>query len=611
MCGIIAVVSTRAVINHPLFNRARDTMTHRGPDAEGAVFLQNGLVALGHRRLAIMDLSKAANQPMNHGPLWVTYNGEIYNYPALRKELERLGIHFKTNSDTEVLLHGYRVWGKDLCKHLTGMFAFAIWDNEHQTLFLGRDHLGQKPLYYAEFDGKFVIASEIKAIRMLMATNPKIRKEALLDHIIYDFVPEPYTWYENIKCVLPGHQLTVKAQGDRVELKEEPYWTYTPPATPLSMTTEEALEIMGDEIEKAVKSHLMADVEVGAFLSGGTDSSCVVALANHYMNHPIRTFSVGFGSSDEDELPLARETARRVGAIHTEGIVNESEFGSSLDDVLKMFDQPFADSSLVPMLKVAEIASKSVKVVLTGDGGDEAFGGYNLGAYISPALNKNIWRNASLSRSSARALLIHLYERVIFRMFGAAYWSARKQSPRYLSSTSRQRNLFGKELADCLQHYDHRWVYEKNKDSALDPFRQAQWHNIKFILPGKMLAKVDRCAMHHSLEARSPFLSHTLIETMLNMPTSVRNPNNDWYKGLFRQWARNKIPANVINAPKRGFGAPSQWKPVTNGSFGIETLNHCVDASFVQPDAWPEIKRKPRLFWKLLQVERALETGVI
>lgn len=611
MCGILVALSLNKPINHAHFDEARDSMRHRGPDAAGSVFFQNSKVAIGHRRLSIMDLSDSANQPMQLGDLWLSYNGEIYNYPELRRELEKLGCCFKTQSDTEVLLHGFKVWGQKLCDHLSGMFAFAIWDCEKRKLFLGRDHIGQKPLYFSQSHGQFIVASEIKAITALIGQRPRIRKEAILDHIIYDFVPEPYTWYEDVHCVRPGHQLMVTEHFNYFECEESQYWTFTPPSSPSPLSKEDALDLMGEEIEKAVKSHLMADVEVGAFLSGGVDSSCVVALTSQFVNHPVRTFSVGFGSSDEDELPLARETAHAVGALHAEGQVSEKDFGTSMDDILQMFDQPFADSSLVPTLRVAELAAKDVKVVLTGDGGDEAFGGYNLGKYISPALDNNVWRNASLSRGGIKSLLIHFYESAYFHLLGPEFWYAREKQPRFVNSTKRFCGLFGADLAASLKDYDHKWVYEAGKVDGLDPFRQAQWHHLKFILPGKMLVKVDRCSMYHSLEARSPFLSHTLLETMFSMPTAVSNPDEDWYKGLFRQWAADKIPQNVINAPKRGFGAPGGWSPFASGKAGVEVLSHCIDASYVSPKAWPEIKRKPRLFWKFLQVERALEMGVI
>ena len=544
MCGILAALSYFPIDrNH--FDRSRDSLGHRGPDSAGSEYFQSDYVALGHRRLAILDLSTAANQPMRLGYLWITYNGEIYNYKELKSQLEKQGCHFCSNSDTEVLLHGYRIWGKDLCSHLSGMFAFCIWDDSLKELFVARDHIGQKPLYYASLEKQFVIASEIKAIKAFVG-GFKMREESFIDFLIYDCVPDPNTWFKGINSLEPGFNMMVTKKSDSFKCEINKYWDYTPNIEPAVISTSDALEQMGEEIRKTVRMHLLADVEVGAFLSGGTDSSSIVSLASRYLNHPIRTFSIGYGSPNGGELPLARLTARMVGAIHKERIVSEEDYQTSINKVLDMFDQPFADSSLVPTERVAALAAEDVKVVLTGDGGDEIFGGYNLGWYLSPWLSMHKYKLTNLNRGNIKMLLTDIVEKIYYAFFGASRWQGKDNFLRHRATKNRVIKLVESKLAPIFREYDPHWAYKSFYEPKLDPLRRAQWLHIKVVLPGKMLMKVDRCTMTHSLEARSPFLSHRLVEMMLNMPTEVRNPVPNWYKALFRMWLKGLIPEAVL-----------------------------------------------------------------
>jgi len=561
--------------------------------------------------LSILDLSSAANQPMQLGSLWITYNGEIYNYPELRRELEKMGCIFRTGSDTEVLLHGFKMWGESLCDHLLGMFAFAIWDDYSSKLFIGRDHVGQKPLFYSEGNGIFIVASEIKAIRPLLKRQLHLRQESVLDFILYDYVPDPFTWYKEVKSLLPGHHMTVKKNDLSFDVKINEYWDFTPNPDPCLISTKDATDMMAEAIETSVKSHLLADVDVGAFLSGGADSSCVVSLASKYTEHPLRTFSIGFGSPDEDELPLARKTAKMVGSIHQERIINRNDFLDSSERVLQIFDQPFADTSLVPTESVSAFAAEHVKVVLTGDGGDEAFGGYNLGTYISPTLNNKVRQQKNTTKSELKQLLTYMVSNFYFKLFGSKKYYDQVNFPQYVHSANRAKGLFGSAFSAELANYDHRWVHRLYQSNGLDPFRQAQWYHIKFILPGKMLVKMDRCSMQHSLEARSPFLSHKLIELMLNMPTTIRNPDEDWYKGLFRSWLADKVPTDVLKAPKRGFAVPKTWTPTTSYEYKEKLLKNCTEAAFVSPSSLQRILSRPKLLWKFLQIEGALDAGLI
>ncbi len=592
------------------FNRARDTMTHRGPDAGESVFLQNDYIALGHRRLSILDLSVAANQPMQLDSLWVSFNGEIYNYPELRKKLEIKGCQFRTSSDTEVLLHGYRVWGENLCDHLSGMFAFVIWDDTSKEMFIARDHVGQKPLYYYQVGKQFVAASEIKAIKALYGSHLELRQESLIDFQYFDFVPEPFTWYENIKCVLPGHRMKISFKNNSFNSASEQYWNFTPDPEPTPISQSNALDFLGEHVEKAVKSHLLADVEVGAFLSGGADSTAIVSTATQFLDDPIKTFSIGFGNSDGDELPLARETANTFGSIHTEGIVSKEDYLASMGVLFDIFDMPFADDSLIPTERVSALAAKDVKVVLTGDGGDEAFGGYLYGRYLSPFLQlKPKHRRNNLG--GLRNSLWSSFDKLSYMVQGAEKWRNNHSSLlRGQRVRSRVDTLLGEDMAKKLKSYDPNWVYDQYRNSEIDTFRLAQWMSIKISLPNKYLVKVDRSSMRHSLEARSPFLSHTLLEAMLNLPTNIRNPENNWYKGLFRNWLTNKIPENVLNAQKRGFAIPRTWTLVPPSGNTTQLLPRCIEASFINPSAVSRITKEPRVYWKFLQLEQALEKGL-
>lgn len=611
MCGILIVFGLNP-INRARFDAARDTLLHRGPDAQQSAFLEDGRLALGHTRLSIIDLSSRANQPMRSGSLWVTFNGEIYNSPELRQELKLKGCEFSTSSDTEVLLHGYRIWGEDLCERLLGMFAFVIWDDREKRLFLGRDHFGQKPLYYTEINGEFVAASEIKAIKAYARRQFPLRRESIIDSMVQDFVAEPNTWFQGIEALPAGHQMSIRRQcGGTLRMAIKNYWSFEPPLEPEPINRKNALERLTVELDASIRSHLLADVEIGAFLSGGIDSTGIVTLASQVISHPIKTFSIGFGG--DDELPLARATATQIGSVHREAVVTENDFRASLDKVLSLFDQPFADTSLVPTERVSALAAEQVKVVLTGDGGDECFGGYDYGRYLGPGLADK--RAAVFARHRIRAAFESWWEQFRWIALGHERW-ARKARERLVNVRrlrKKHSGILAPKLLAELDGYDPSWIYRKHRDLKRDSFRDAQWVGIKVPLPSKMLAKVDRCSMAHSLETRAPFLNPRLVELMLNLPTAVTNPRNSWYKGMLRQWLDGKILNEVLAAPKRGFSVPKIWSQVSRERFreNEEILPLCVSAGLVQPAAWRKMKTAPDLLWRFMQVEHALSIGVI
>jgi asparagine synthase (glutamine-hydrolysing) len=608
MCGILLAIDLRKPLDRGRFDTARDTLTHRGPDASGTAILANGAVGLGHRRLSIIDLSSAANQPMQLGDLYVTFNGEIYNYQRLRVELERQGCQFRTRSDTEVLLHGYRKWGEGLCSKLEGMFAFAIWDEAARTLFAARDHVGQKPFYYQLKDTQFVAASEMKALASYLGRPLALRPEAVIDHLFYSYVPEPHTWYRDVLTLPPGHSLTAKADGDKLRCDIRRYWTFTPPVAPSKIDAREAVEQLGRLLESTVADHMLADVEVGAFLSGGVDSAGAVLLASRISGKPIRALSIGFGQAD-DELGRARESASRFGAIQTTEIVHESAFRQSVDKVLQMFDEPFTDTSLVPTERVSALAAKQVKVVLTGDGGDEVFGGYEYGRHLSPWLDKSYVPPNPLKWTQVKSRL--WLNRFAYKTLGEKWWLAHHDPLRQRRFLWRIRRLLGPNIRAEVGDYDPRWANERDRVAGLDPFRQAQWTDLKVGLPSKMLAKVDRCTMAHSLEARAPFLAPRLVEFLFSLPTAIKNPNSDWYKGLYRSYLRGQVPDSVLNAPKRGFAIPVRWRPLPAAEARDLKFDRCLDAQLLRPKSLARITGNPWLVWQFLQVERAFADGLM
>ena len=608
MCGILLAIDLHKPLDRGRFDAARDTLTHRGPDAAGTVLLADGAVGLGHRRLSIIDLSASANQPMQLGDLHITFNGEIYNYLRLREELERAGCTFRTRSDTEVLLHGYRKWGEAMASRLEGMFAFAIWDEATKTLFAARDHVGQKPFYYHLKDAQLVAGSEIKALASYLGQPLPLRPESVIDHLYYSYVPEPHTWYRDVLILPAGHSLTAKPDGDKLRCEIRPYWTFTPPVEPLNIDAREAADQLGRLLESTVADHMLADVEVGAFLSGGVDSAGVVLLASRLSGQPIRALSIGFGEAD-DELGRARESAQRFGAIQTSEIVQESAFRQSVDKVLQLFDEPFTDTSLVPTERVSALAAQQVKVVLTGDGGDEVFGGYEYGRHLSPWLDHSRAPKNPLKRMQVKSTLWR--NRLAYELFGEKWWLAHHDPLRQNRFLWRVRRLLGPNIRADVGDYDPRWAIEKDRIERLDPFRQAQWTDLKVSLPSKMLVKVDRCTMAHSLEARAPFLAPRLVEFLFSLPTAIKNPSSDWYKGLYRDYLRGHVPDSVLNAPKRGFAIPVRWRPLPAAELRNLKFDRCLDAQLLRRGSLARVTSNPWLVWQFLQVERAFADGLM
>ena len=528
--------------------------------------VRNG-VGLAHRRLSIIDLS-GGDQPIGNedGSVQVVFNGEIYNYRELREDLLKRGHRFATDSDTEVLVHLYEEHGEHLVDRLRGMFAFAIWDGRKRSLLLARDRVGLKPIYVYSDPDKVLFGSEIKAIIAYGGVETDLDEASLEDFLCYGFIPGSRTIFRQIKKLEPASTLTV--QTDLVRSNARRYWHFRPRAD-YSWSVSEWEEAVSAKIDETVNAHRIADVPVGAFLSGGTDSSLMVEAFSRLTGESIRTYSIGFNEENFSELPLARQVATQFGCDHHEKIVTPDAV-SSLDELIKFYDEPFADSSAIPTMEVARLARRDVKVVISGDGGDEAFGGYTRYAHD---LVESRWRRRLpgwLRRTVIRGMA---------RVYPKADWL-----PRCLRAKTRLTNLaldepaaYANTLSACrpplrrqLLHADvsNSLNGHRPEEIAERFFEYGEANNslsgmlatdIGFVLPDDFLVKVDRASMACGLEVRPPLVDHELLELAGRLPSEfkVRHGETKW---LLKRIGRRRLPADVVDGPKRGFEIPiDEW----------------------------------------------------
>ncbi|MBI5761936.1 MAG: asparagine synthase (glutamine-hydrolyzing) [Planctomycetes bacterium] len=538
-------------------NRAIDTLAHRGPDDRGVHVLADRRAFLGHRRLSIIDLG-GGHQPISNetGDIRLCYNGEIYNYRELQPLVTQRGHRLATSTDGEPALHLYEDDPAGFQSHLAGMFALAVLDEQRNELSLTRDRLGIKPLVYY-FDGRTILfASEIKAILALLPKVPAINASALRQYLRWKYVPWPLTIYENIFKLPPAHTLTVRQGGGHLTLETRPYWQLNYGAP--SITNEAAaIDELDALLRDAVKSHLASDVEVGALLSGGVDSSLVVALASTVSNQRIKTFSVGFDEAGFDQLPFARTLATRYNTEHVEEIVRLDPM-ETVARLARQFDEPFADSSALACLRVCEVASKRVKVVLTGDGGDETFAGYNryqeiVDAHAAPSAIERFTARAVIASSSAlfspeakylrrfRAkLLTHAEQHRVHQYLCSDWLCDRILMPRYAQS-SRPDEFDGlRRMAD---------------EKSWRPLQAAQYVDVSTYLPEDILMKVDRTSMACSLECRVPLLDHRVTEFSARLSDELKI-RGGVRKYLLKKVAERYVPHELLYRPKMGFRIP-------------------------------------------------------
>ena len=562
MCGIAGFVdrwdSGQA---RPVEERAAilDSMCriieHRGPDDQG-VTLDRG-VALGMRRLSIIDLA-GGHQPISgeDGSVSIVYNGEIYNFHELKDRLEAAGHQFKTHCDTETVLHGYEEFGPDCLKDLRGMFAFAIWDAKNQVLFIARDRAGKKPLYYSVTrGGSLIFGSELKVLLQHPDVEREIDPKALDAYFTLGYIPDPYSIFKNVKKLPPGHYLTF-SEG-RLDVKQ--YWDFNFNPSE-SLREEDYLEELRFLLDESVRLRLISDVPLGAFLSGGIDSSTIVGLMARHSAQPVKTFSIGFHEDSYNELKYARMTAQKFGTDHHEFFVTP-EICSVVDELAWFMDEPFADQATIPNYVVSKLAREHVKVVLSGDGGDELFAGYT--RYIV-AQNR---ASFDLIPKTLRQGLGPLSKNLPHGTKGRNYLFNISLDPvsRYLDSVStftslNRESLYTRDFRDLVGTEGYVSSLFRDLSARVttgEPLDRLLYIDSKTYLPGDILAKVDRTSMAVSLEARAPLLDHKLIEFVGQMPAKLKLSGLE-SKHLLKKAVADLVPHEILNRPKQGFGVPIQ-----------------------------------------------------
>jgi len=531
----------------PVLERMLTRLAHRGPDDAGIWTDPDRGAMLGHRRLSVIDLSPLGHQPMlsDDGRLAIVFNGEVYNFPELRRDLQSRGVRFVSDSDTEVLLYGYREWGEQVVDRLVGMYAFAIWDAKNDQLFLARDRAGEKPLYYANGTWGFAFASEVGALTELPDVNTEIDPEALSLYLQYQYVPAPYSIYRGARKLLPGHAMRV--QRGCVETWR--YWDPVPVAAGprLVISKADATTELESLLRTAVRGQMIADVPLGAFLSGGIDSTAIVSMMVELSTIPVRTFTVGFDDPAFDESKHAAAVAKVLGTDHTVEYLTERDALALIPDVPRMYGEPFADPSALPTHLVARTARHHVTVSLSGDGGDEAFGGYQ--RYDQLAIASLAASMRSVGRL-VQPILSH-FPGKIGRAAALLSLPAIDIYRRFLTITAPAdvRALAG--FTTRLEEYERAWAAIPRHHVR----QRAMLSDMLTYLPEAILVKVDRAAMATSLETRAPILDHRVLEFALKLPASMLHG-----KRLLKSIVYKRVPRELMDRPKQGFGVPfGRW----------------------------------------------------
>ncbi|MFA6079240.1 MAG: asparagine synthase (glutamine-hydrolyzing) [Candidatus Omnitrophota bacterium] len=603
MCGIFGFIykDTARPVDPELIKSMGKVLHHRGPDNLGV--LTKGNVGLGHTRLSIIDLSSLGNQPMSNedGTVWITFNGEIYNFRDIKNYLINKGHKFRSHTDTEVVIHLWEEEGVRCVERLRGMFAFAIWDGNSKSLFIARDRVGKKPLFYAVLPDRFLFASEIKAILQdpLFKKEPDI--EAIHHYLAYQSVPSPFSAFKGIKKLPPAHYLLLK--DDPAEPVR--YWKLSYKDKLQIKTGKDIADLENeiiDRLREAVRLRLMSDVPLGAFLSGGIDSSIVTALMAGLMEQPVKTFSIGFEQDEYNELPYARMVAERYGTEHHEFIVTP-DAEVIFPELVWHYNEPFADSSAIPTYYVCKLARQHVTVILNGDGGDENFAGY------PRYTNEGEFAPKRDFPSLVKRWLMHKGMWAAFACSGNGFWNNIKR----LKSLNRQRLLYYYRITHFHEFYKTLLYSENMKkmtdgifsvDIMLDKYRHSDARDFldatlgldfELYLPDTLMTKVDIASMAHSLEARSPFLDHEFMEFAAKIPSDLKLKGGLESKYIFKRAAEPYLPHDVIYRKKMGFGVPiDHWfrselkgmvydlllsrKAIERGYFRKDYIEHILDS---------------------------------
>ncbi|HTQ75725.1 MAG TPA: asparagine synthase (glutamine-hydrolyzing) [Burkholderiales bacterium] len=585
MCGVVGFITPKSLVAPSLITDMASALSHRGPDDSGYWLDESMGVALGHRRLSIVDLSPAGHQPMQSrsGRYVLAFNGEVYNFREIRKELESASsenaISWRGHSDTEVMLEAINIWGfQAALKKFAGMFAIALWDREERTLYLARDRLGEKPLYYGEIDGSFVFGSELKALRLFPGSGLEIDRRALALFMQFQYIPSPHSIYRGIHKLEPGAFLSVRATEAGAFALSSPrrYWA-------IDMTGRGGERIHIDEgslveelhalLQDSVKRQMVSDVPLGAFLSGGIDSSTIVALMQAQSSRPVRTFTIGFREESFNEAQHAKAVAQHLGTEHTEFYVTPEEAAAVIPRLPEIYDEPFADSSQIPTYLVSRLTRQYVTVSLSGDGGDELFAGYPRYVFSEILWNRIRWLPRWVRRGASKVLQgpsAKSWDRLLGRAIPS----------RLRSSVSGHRIHRLAEVLRCANFNDMyvrlvslgayadsivldvaresraNAVKNVEEDSYLNRMRR---FDIEQYLPDDLLVKVDRASMSVALESRAPMLDHRLVEFAWKLPRHVlvRDGVGKW---ILRQVLDRYVPRKVVERPKAGFGIPiGQW----------------------------------------------------
>lgn len=564
MCGIAGIFDLRGrePIDRRLLQQMTESLWHRGPDGDG--FYQGSGIGLGHRRLAIVDLA-GGEQPMfnEDRTVCVTFNGEIYNFQPLIQELKALGHVFSSRSDTEVIVHAWEEWGVDCLGRFNGMFAFALWDSRTETLFLARDRLGEKPLYYSFLaDGRFLFASELKALSVCPELDRRFDPQAIEEFFAFGYVPDPRSIYRGVQKLPPAHCLVL--QRGEESASPRAYWNvqFT---DGVAMREEEVAEELIMRLRESVQMRMVADVPLGAFLSGGVDSSAVVASMAGLKTDPVSTFSIALGAREWDESAYSTTIAERYRTDHHVKEVDPNSF-DLVDRLAGIYDEPFGDSSAMPTFRVAAMAREHVTVALSGDGGDEVFAGYRRYRWHCGEERIRRWLPQSI-RAPLFGTLGRFYPKFdrlprLFRAKATFQELARDPVAAYFSSVSvcgdaLRHRLFSPTLKRELSGYSGIEVlgHHMARSGSNDPLSRVQYADFKTYLPGDILTKVDRASMANSLEVRVPLLDHTLVEWAARIPAPFKLRRREG-KYVFKKALEPLIPREILYRPKQGFAVP-------------------------------------------------------
>lgn len=589
MCGITGYIDIHNRISPSVIQQMTDTLMHRGPDGGDTYISENGQYALGHRRLSFLDLSEQGKQPMkdNSEKVIITFNGEIYNFPELKKELSD-SYEFKTSTDTEVILAGYRKWGIDVVHRLKGMFAFALLDEEKQQLYFVRDRFGIKPLYYTLQNHQLLFASELKAIHAANVVPKEIDFSSFADYFVYRYVPSPKTIWKNICKLPPAHYATIDLQTLTIQLVE--YWKL--PIGNQQEANQEMINQVGTRLQESVKQHMYADVPVGSFLSGGYDSSALVSYMNQLGQKPA-TFSIGFSKWEKSEDQYATIVANHLN-VPNESVVADETSLRLVDRMALVYDEPIADISIVPTYMVSQLARSRVKAVLSGEGADELFGGYT-------------WQHDFFNQQYPDSVLDKL-KRKLFKNDPVNYYANAMAMGRF------DREELKKMLhPDLHQHIpeDVHWFYRQHFKKEASPLKSIQYMDTKCFMGELVLTKIDRASMANSLEVRVPFLDHELFEYVFKLDEKTYF-RKDQTKYLLYKNIEQQLPKEILERKKQGFVGPDSYYMDLNWYKDQLKNSRLVELKLIKQSYIDDLFKESYNWklWKLLIMEKWVQQWV-